>query len=83
MVKESYCSGCKFSPCFSTTKCVDCGVGFKHFKSKHGGSRHGAGAKPKEKTEVLFRRVPTSIFQNVAEYVDKEVEAHKKMSFPK
>ena len=83
MVKESYCNGCKFSSYFSTNKCVDCGIEYKNFKSKHGGSRIGAGAKPKERTEVLFRRVPTSIFKNVSEYVDKTVEAHKGKSFPK
>jgi len=40
----------------------------------------GSGAQKKEKTEVLFRRVPKSIFQMIAEYVDKSVEAHKAKS---
>ena len=43
----------------------------------------GAGAPKKEETEILFRRVPKSIFQTVVEYVDKTVEAHKAKSFLK
>lgn len=43
----------------------------------------GSGAPKKEETEVLFRRVPKSIFKTVAEYVDKAVEAHKSKSFLK
>lgn len=40
----------------------------------------GSGAPKREGTEVLFRRVPKSIFKNISEYVDKSVEAHKAKS---
>lgn len=43
----------------------------------------GSGAPKREETEVLFRRVPKSIFKIVAEYVDNSVEAHKAKSFLK
>lgn len=43
----------------------------------------GSGAPRREETEVLFRRVPKSIFQTVAAYVEKAVEAHKAKSFLK
>lgn len=39
-------------------------------KNKHGGKRIGAGAKPKEKTKVFYKRVPESKYNKVVEVVN-------------
>ena len=52
--------------------------------NNHGGKRVGAGRKPNpEKSQILFRNIPISIYDSIAEYVDKAVEAHKAKSFLK
>lgn len=46
--------------------------------NNHGGKRVGAGRKKNpEKSQILFRNIPISIYERIAEYVDKEVKAHK------
>jgi hypothetical protein len=52
-------------------------------QNKRGGARPNAGRKKSEATEVLYCRVPKSIFIELSDYVHKAVEAHKAKSFLK